>query len=339
MDPTLAEILTVKDELAGARPYLVEYSPIRVPNWWYHNGELEFAVLKPTVDEPYLQSGTLYMPQLAQRGWYLLVREGCTILGPDFKEGGWWLWDSQRRFIDSGNWALTGGRIPLFCVFSEADPGTNSHFTLSRSQTTELGQCAVGIMNLISGRDFDAFNAAQSKTYVLGADPATIQVMVDKRDSMYIPVPAVAKEDGTNLVPSIHDGSQGAVTAGVFEKIIASKFEEARQTMIEKATSDQSSSGAKQAASFAEASSPLLVKRARAHQQAETTALNFLEMRWGTLPVRLDARELRDLPGRLRARALDRRHRRRVRHPPARRGGADATRPAARDRPRDSVAQ
>lgn len=284
VDPTLAEITTVQDELAGARPYLVEYSPTRVINWWYHNGELEFAVIRTVVDEPYLQSGTLYMPQLAQRGYYLLVREGCTILGPDFADGGWWLWDSQRRFIANGDWDATRGRIPLFCVFSESDPGTDKHPTISRSQTTELGQCAVGIMNMISARDWDAFNAAMSKTYILGADPQTTQVVIDKaRDSQIIPVPAIEKEDGSVLVPTLYDGSQGAVASNVFSTILTAKFSEAQQTMMEKVTSDQSASGAKQAASFAEASSPLLVKRARAHQQAESNAIYFLELRWGTV--------------------------------------------------------
>src|ERR1019366_4891435 len=124
VDPELATALTVKDELAGARPYLVEYSPIRVTNWWYHNSELQFAVIRPTVDEPYLTENTLYMPQLSQRGYYLLVRKGCDLLGPDYVDGGWWLWDSQRRYIDSGDWSRTLGRIPMFPVFSEADPGT-----------------------------------------------------------------------------------------------------------------------------------------------------------------------------------------------------------------------
>ena len=284
-DPALLEILTLRAEIEGARPYLVEYSPIRVPTWWYHNGELEFAMLRPTVDEPYMRAGSLWMPQLSKRGWYLLVRRGCTILGDEYADGGWWLWDSLRTFIDSGTWDQTDGRIPMFPVFSEADPGTDTHPAIARSQTMELGQCAVGMMNLISARDYDAFNAAMSKTFMLGVDPQTFEVIVERmKDSQLIPVPGVPKNDGTLQVPTVYDGSQGAVASNVFKTILDAKLVEAKQAMIEKVTSSETASGAKQAASFAEASAPLLVRRARFRQDAESMAIYFLEQRWGQAP-------------------------------------------------------
>ncbi len=282
-DTLLTSEITMADEQAGARPFFVEYSPRQVTNWWYHNGELQFAVVRPVVDEPYVNEvGNLYMPQLNQKGYYLMVRKGCELLGPEWSGGGWWLWNSGLAFLDSGDWSKTGGRIPMFPVFSEPDPGTPDHPQLARSQTMELGQAAVGIMNLMSSRDFDAFDAGSSKTFLLGANPDTMQAVKEQiGNSQVIAVPSVQNEDGSVSAVTIYDGSQGAVSADVFKTLIASKFDEANRLMVERATSDKASSGAKQVASFAEGTSPLLVRRARLRQQAETTAINFCELRWG----------------------------------------------------------
>lgn len=283
VDEKLGQILTLADEQAGMRPYLVNYSPLRVTNWWYHNGELQFAVVRPSVDEPFVTTkGDLSMPQLQQRGYYLLVRKGCTILGNDYAQGGWWLWDSVRQPLDSGTWEKTQGRIPMFPVFSESDPGTDDFPAMARSQTAELSQAAIGIMNLISARNFDVWNAAMSKIFVVGLDVKGSKVVQETyNDSQVVAVPAIRHDDGTVTLPQIKDGSTGAVSAEVFEKTLAAEFEEARMLMIERATSDETSSGAKNVASFAEGTSPLLVRRARNRQMAETSALFFLELRWG----------------------------------------------------------
>jgi hypothetical protein len=282
-DTLLSAEITMADELAGARPFFVEYSPRQVTNWWYHNGELQFAVVRPVVDEPYVNEiGNLYMPQLKQKGYYLMVRKGCELLGPEWSGGGWWLWNSGLAFLDSGDWSKTGGRIPMFPVFSEPDPGTPDHPQLARSQTMELGQAAVKLMNMTSARDFDAFDAASSKTFLLGANPDTMQVVKDALpNSQVIGIPNIQNEDGSSSQIAVYDGSQGAVAANVFKTLIESIFDEAERLMVERSTSSKDSSGAKQVAGFAEGTSPLLVRRARLRQQAETTAINFAELRWG----------------------------------------------------------
>jgi hypothetical protein len=146
----------------------------------------------------------------------------------------------------------------------------------------ELGQAAVGIMNMQSARDFDAFDAASSKTFMLGATPDIMKVIADALpNSQVIGVPSVQNEDGSSTPITVYDGSQGAVASEVFKTLINAKYDEAKRMMVERATSDKGSSGAKQVASFAEGTSPLLVRRARLRQQAETTAINFSELRWG----------------------------------------------------------
>lgn len=282
-DPTLATVLSLADEIAGARPFLVEYSPLRVPNWWYHNGELQFAVIRPTVDEPTIgPNGTLQMPQLNARGYYLMVREGCELLGTKYRAGGWWLWNSRFQLIDNGGWDKTGGMIPLFPLFADADPGTDELPAISRSQTTEIGNAAVGIMNLISSRDWDAMDAASSKLFILGVSPANAEAILDQmQGSQIVCVPQEQQADGNPTTPSVHDGSQGAVPSNVFKTLLDAKFAEAQRLMVDKATADKASSGAKQVASFTEATAPLLTRRARYRQQAESTAIFFSELRWG----------------------------------------------------------
>jgi hypothetical protein len=283
-DRRLEEEITVADEMAGFRPFLIEHSPTRVTNWWHHNGELQFAVMRLIVDEPIVgkEDGILWMPQMKTPGYYLMVREGCRMLGDRFAAGGWWVWSSTLELIDEGNWAKTGGRIPLFPLFAEMDPGTFEHPTISRSQTMELGQIAIGLMNQISARDFDYFDAAQSKTFVSGADPSIAQTVISQlKSSQVVFIPPRLNEDGSVSQPVVTDGSQGAVTAEISKTIIEAKLEEAKMIMIEKATSSIDSSGSKQVASFDEASSPTLVRRAALRSQAETNAINFAEQRWG----------------------------------------------------------
>ncbi len=275
------------DVNAGLHPYFVHLSPLDVPFWWDIEGRLDMAVLRVPVDLPDLDEE--YIPQPDHLGYYILVRKGSVLLADTpFAGGGWWMWDSRMNFVDARPWTHASGEIPMYPFISVPDAGTRREPNIGASQTEELGQIAVGIMNLISARDSDAIDAAKSELYVLGADGPTITVIGDQlaAGSQIIGVPAVGRQtdiDGSvsYQMPSVYDGSMGAVSANVFDTILASKWTEAQKIMIDQVSSTPDSSGRSKQAGFTEQSSPLLARMASTREQAENTGLYFYALRSG----------------------------------------------------------
>jgi hypothetical protein len=273
-----------QDELDGLRPYLVEYSPRDVPNWSYDSGRLQWAVVRVDgVDRPRV-NGRGQMVRGKGKGYLLMVRYGCEELGPDFRVGGWWLFDSRKAEVAEGRWLNTRGEIPMFPLFYEREPENHGERpTMSRPGITELGALGVSYMDLTSARVFDAWDAAQSVTYFRGVDQEGFNLATDKlaEGSRYVPLPLIQAGVGQYILPEVSDGSSGAVTEGVFNSLSESMFRDAQRMGVSEATSVPDSSGISKVAGFNEEKSPRLALCASHMEQAQNTAIYFLELRWG----------------------------------------------------------
>jgi hypothetical protein len=272
------------DVLGGARPYLVEHSPSVVTNWHYENGSLAFAILKLQRDILVIKDGAI-QGQSPNDVWTLfMVREGYDLFGDGFSGGGWWWYDADKKIQnperDTGDWSKTDGQIPLFPLFYERDTGTKDHPNISRSAITELGQVAVSYMNLASAADYDAWDAGGSVNFLLGVTREAHNVAMDAlaEGSKYVPL---APGPDTNIVPSVHDASQGAVASEVFNARLETKRLESQQLASMEATSTPDSSGTSKRAGFGEIKAPRLALMASEIEQAQQMAVEFLEMRFG----------------------------------------------------------
>lgn len=266
-------------EIAGQRPYMVEYSPLQVTNWHYEQGRLVFAIMRLRPELPYLD--VTGIGDLDTKDDYmLLVAEGYDALGDAYSGGGWWRFTFDTELIGTGTWNATGGAIPLFPLYHERDHGSRGDPQFSRPGLTELGQCAVSYMNLASAADFDAWDAAMSIEWMLGVDVDAFNVAMAKlkEGSRFIPVPP---HGDTEVAPTIKDSSAGVTVAEVFDKRLASKRIEAAQLAAREATSTPDSSGISKMAGFGQVMSPRLALMASELEAAQNTALLFLEQRFG----------------------------------------------------------
>jgi hypothetical protein len=91
-----------EERVLGLRPYLVDYSPLDAPNWYINQkGIIEFVVIRPYDEDPSVEKGSYNIRQnWTDRGYLLLVREGCTRLGPRFVGGGWWRFTANKGEVD-----------------------------------------------------------------------------------------------------------------------------------------------------------------------------------------------------------------------------------------------
>jgi hypothetical protein len=270
-------------ELAGLRPYLVEIRPGRVTNWEYGTtGQLSWAIVRVLYSAPRLNANGQLVRQPGY-GYLVMVRNGVTDLGAQYGEGGWWLYDAKKNLVDEGRWLNTRGEIPMFPLYYERenDP-PDERPALSRGALTELGALGVAYMDMESARAFDAWDAAMSLTFLRGVDADGFNLATDKiaEGSRWIPLPITASVSG-HVVPDVSDGSSGAVAAEVFDGLTEALFRDAQRMGIAEATSTPDSSGLSKEAGFNEEKSPRLALLASNLEQAQNTAIHFLEQRWG----------------------------------------------------------
>lgn len=280
--------VTQADVEQGHRPYGVEFSPIDVPYWEIDRGRLDWAILRTPVTRSKVIDG-VWTPAPTAKGYYLLVRAGYQGLGETYAEGGWWLFDEKKNLLDGGHgtWEATRGEIPLIPFIGEPSQGTRTLPAMARSLTMELGQLAVGLMNRLSERDHDASDAAKSIKIILGADKEGFNLLVgmleDGNLMGAVPPSVVELPDGTSqaVVPQIYDSSAGAVASTVYQTIIASDIDMAREIMVRQLSATPDSSGASKQAGFAEAQGPLLSRLAATREQFENSFIYFAELRAG----------------------------------------------------------
>lgn len=276
-----------QDWLEGRRPYLTEFSPLQVPLWHIEDGVLKFAVVRFYRPSPKIEEGTMVGLNPEDQHYMLLVAQDYEGLGDEFKGGGWWLFDPEKESVEfegegeaHGDWSMTNGQIPLWPVFYDRDRGTTELPSFSRPAITELGQLAVSYMNLGSAWDFDVWDAGGSVQLLLGTTKEAFNITAGllQRGNKMVPVP---QGDGMTSIPQVYDASLGAVSSEVFTKRLESKRDEARELAAMESTATPESSGVSKRAGFADLKSPRLALMASELEQAQNTAIHFLEMRFG----------------------------------------------------------
>lgn len=280
----------VSDQIAGQRPWVVEYSPIVVPNWYIDTQGLAWAVVRTGIRRPRVVEGKLEGNE-GIPGYMLLVRAGVTELGREFQVGGWWMFDNDRKLIpnDHGTWEATSGEIPMVPLYYERDQGLvgltkeTAAPAMSRPGITELCQCAVAYMNLASAADYDVWDAGASERYFLGVDPQGFNLAMDKKleGSRNIPVPLSGGGlSGPAQVPQIQESGMAVTsTSAAFDTTLKRKVGEAEWLAMREATSGLDTSGARVEMGFLEGKSPRLALAASEIEQAQNTVLRWLELR------------------------------------------------------------
>lgn len=273
-------------EQQGYRPYLVEFSPVDVPNWYINPMDItEFVVIRLPPDGPILEGGNWVQPTVMQRGYLLLVRKGCIRLGEEFVGGGWWKFDYNRKIIDDAQWDDTAGEIPASILYYQRHKGTPNMPAISRPGITELGQAAIAGMNLSSAANYNAWESGGGVDYINGIDEdAFIELeRLAKLGSRRLPVPPNSE---TDVVPTIAPSSLGAVAADVYAKredaIWASAI---RLGIIEAAGAVPgkagTTGGAGAEAAFSAAQGPRIVWFAQNLSVCQNNIIRYFELRYG----------------------------------------------------------
>ncbi len=289
VESTTRPAVTSADVQAGARPYLVHHSPLEITNWDYVEGRLAWALLQLPPRPARIVNGDIVREQKGPMRLY--VRKGFTGLdegdetGLKFSAGGWWTFDDEGKQLtgegDTGTWDKTRGEIPLWPHFYQRDKDN-----MSRSAVTEIANAAVAYMNLDSAANYDAWDAASSLQFLLGVDPDSFKVAVDKMmaGSKLIPVPIVRTDLGGTaaVVPSVQDSSAGAVTAEVFTKRLQAIRESVKEITSLEVSGVPDASGVSKQAGFGESKAPRLGLLASEVETSQNIALMFLELRFGS---------------------------------------------------------
>jgi hypothetical protein len=267
---------SLADEIAGRRPYLVHYSPLRVTNWQYEAGTLLFAILKFPYRNPRVV-GEEMVGNDWQEGRRLLTAAGFKDFGDQYAAGGWWDFDKDGEPMPgrTGTWESTRGKIPMWATIYQRDTDR-----FSRSGTFEIGQAAVAYMNIDSAASFDAWDAAQSVEFLLGVtqEAHNLAMSLLEQGTRYPPLPSDAE---AKTRPDVADGSIGAVAAEVFDKRLARILEAIRRISVMESSSAPDSSGLSKEMGFLEGKSPRLRLFASELEASQNIAISFLEQRNG----------------------------------------------------------
>lgn len=270
-----------QDEIDGDRPFAVPYTPREVHNYHFTKGQAQFYIIRTPIGDPELDSGGR-LDMSTEDGYYLLVRRGWRGFGDYFAQGGWWLFDSEKKYIRDGRWNRTRGEIPMVVFYGRMARGTKKNRAMSASDTTELGALAVEIMNVRSARKYDYWDAASSKTFFLNADADVMKHVVPQwQASHLVGVPPHVNDKGETQAVTVHDGSTGAVAAAISDAILKEEWETARQISVDKIIGVADSSGESKEVGFQTQSVPQIVQRIYLREMAENSLLRFIEMRWG----------------------------------------------------------
>lgn len=280
------------DELNGARPYLVNVRPHMVRDWHFEDGVLQYAIIRYRARRPRLVDGKFTGGE--EDFTYLLVRKGFDGFGSEYVEGGFWLYDSERRIVTRegsevrGTFDALGGEIPFHPLFWERDAGSGrlesrqveAMPAISRPAIMELSAIAESYMNLSSAADFEVWDSARGVEYLLGVTAEAYKLAVEKmkEGSRWVPVPTTGMQAN---IPQIASSSLGTVPAEIFDTRLGAKQRDAAiHSAIDRAAT-LDASGISKEATFADTMGPKLALFASELQTTQNTAIRNLEMRFG----------------------------------------------------------
>jgi hypothetical protein len=289
---------TRRDVLLGRRPYLIEFSPTRVTNWEYDQGQLLYAVIRVPATRTKLVEGKLV--RVTEPDYLLVVRQGFTGLDAGklkFSIGGWWLFDGEKEPLRNGRWDKTKGECPLWPLFYERDMGVDGADeveaqyeglpldalpAMSRPAMMDVGNAAAAYMNLTSAVNFELWDGAKGIEWLLGVDGEAWQLAMEKLNEGSRWVPLQVHRD-TEAAPSVQPKTGDGEIISAFKVRLDQIRQEVRELMSQEVSGTPDSSGISKAAGFAETKSPRLATFASEIEQAQNTAIYFLELRFGNV--------------------------------------------------------
>lgn len=280
--PILGRERTFQDEINGARPYLVEFGPDRVWDWYFENGKLQYAIVRLNHRRPRITTNGAFTAE-NETHYYLLTARGWDGFGAEYSRGGYWRFNSEGNLHNNvtGNWDSLDGEIPFHLLYGERDEegGSVTLPAISRPGIMELASIAVSYMNLASAADFEAWDSAKGMEYFIGAHQDAFNLAMVKigEGSRYIPVPT---SEGAQD-PRVQSSNMGTVPAEVFDTRFKSKLDEVQLYGMLNEASTPDASGLSKAVGFAEAKAPKLASLASEIETAQNTSIRNLELRWG----------------------------------------------------------
>jgi hypothetical protein len=309
---------TQQDEVDGLHPYLANYSPLQVTNYYEEEGVPMFRIIRVPHRRPRRNPDdpdASLLDNAGTLGYYLLTRRGWTEFGPEYAEGGWWRFDPDGNPMTrpdgspfNGRWdaAGTGGEIPMWPLYYRRDKGLvatpaderlhaereaalmaagadsetwNTGFAaMSRSAITELGAIAVSYMDISSAADFDLWDAAMSLLFLLGVDPDAHNIVVSKMEEGNRILP-VQHALGRPDAPTLAQVGLGAEVAAAYDQSMERKLKLGQMIASMEATGTPDASGLSKEAGFTEKMAPRLVATAMNLESAMNTAIPALEQR------------------------------------------------------------
>ena len=264
------------DELRGARPYLVEFSPADVPYFVIQNGEL--AAIRIEIEERIRGIVDGKYEDKAETRHYVMTARGFRGFGTvedsgyAFDQGGWWIFDEQGDLVDdrSGTWDATGGEIPMCRLFYERTMSGEG------GDAWTVNSYALNYMDASSWLWNDAYVSGGRKRYWLGVTPEIWKILEEHTGEGGVDLP-VPGEAGSHV--TIHD--TGAVTASealltIMDRVVS----DAMRFIIRELTTSPDASGVAKILEVLEGKSPRLAHIAGNLEEAQNIALRYLEMRW-----------------------------------------------------------
>lgn len=271
-----------RDEQFGKKPYLMDFSPLQVPNWYFDQaGDLEFIVINIQEPNPRMENGSFVVDDGEQTSAkLLLVKQGCTRLGTEFEGGGWWIFGPEDNKIDNASFDDTDGAIPCFPVYTEVHDGVPGHPAMSRAQTTELGKCAIALMNLSSAANFAAWDTAMGIEWLLGVDLEAWDLAMEKKaeGSRWLPLPPNAETDD---IPQVSPSRGATDNSAMYKNREQSIWDQAQLIGLQESMGSDSGTAAGSNADFSATQMPKIIQIAMQLMAAQNMAIYFLERRFG----------------------------------------------------------
>jgi hypothetical protein len=288
---------TQADILAGRRPYLIEWSPLKVSQWLYEAGQLQYAVVRVPPKNPISVDANGELQRNTESDYLLLVRKGCTAVnsdGYDFATGGWWRFsgDDLKTELGTGAWDKTKGEIPLWPLFWERDEGVDGAIdyegidtmaeipAMSRPAMMEIGNSAVAYYNLTSAVNYELWDGAKGMEWLRGVDNAAWELAMEKimEGSRWAPLPPNKQ---TQQIPDVTPRQSNGDVIAAFKDRLQQIRDEVRELMSLEVSGTPDASGLSKQAGFGEKTAPRLARVASELEQAQNTAIYFLELRFG----------------------------------------------------------
>lgn len=264
------------DVIDGKRPYIVEFSPLDVPDWRFNeSGNLLYAIVKFNPDGDLNRTHKLL---LVRKGFTEFDEPGSTI----YASGGWFKFDEHGLPYADGTFDDCFGEIPFFPFFYERSKGTKGVPMLSRPGTTELGNAAVAFANVHSSANFQAWKAGGAVEFLAGVDEDGMEFVNQQytRGDSLIGIPP---NEDTEATPEVYSsGSTSSGNTNFTERENAITFVAAQLGIGEVMGTNQSSqNGASQSAQFSVTQVPRILRAIQNMRTAQLQALKFFAYRFG----------------------------------------------------------